>query len=178
MRNLILPFAMCSIVTSAVPAQCQLIVTKNWLAAHHQTLGSCASAAWLMDLDADELEIYVTEAKALVLVDRAPLISQGDESYLRKGIHGLGGIHLSLMGEVESVDEQVYHGAYSGRLGDAAVRMDQYLQLINGVPLAVVRVITRVNGTVHAKANDHDSLALHLLGRPVPSPYEPVLTKH
>ena len=39
------------------------------------------------------------------------------------------------------MNDTVLHGVYSGLLGGTAVMMDQYVQLRNGVPVAIVRVI-------------------------------------
>lgn len=179
MKNLILPIAMNAILATTLNAQGPLHMTptSNWLAASHATLGTSAPAGWLMDLDAEEHEIYVTPGNALILVDRAPIINDDGTAYLRAGLNGLGGTRLSLVGEVESMNESVVHGVYSGLLGGTAVMMDQYVQLNNGVPVAIVRVITRVNGSVPAVALDQEEFVTALLSRPS-DPAEPALTKN
>lgn len=152
-------------------------MTPNWLAAHHQTLGPTAPAGWLMDLDADELEIYVTADHALVLVDRAPIITMDGAAYLRKGVQDLGGTHMKLISEVQNVNDTVLRGTYSGTLGGTAVQMDQYVQILHGVPSAIIRVISRVNGTAPAIQLDADTITLSLLNTSGVI-NEPVLTRY
>lgn len=179
MKHLILPIAMNTILATTLNAQGPLpmTATSNWLAASHETLGSSASAGWLMDLDTEDMEIYVTPAHALVLVDRSPMFTQDGSAYLRKGLHGLGGTHLTLVSEVEHLDDSVLHGVYSGLLGGTAVMMDQYVQMRNDLPLAIVRVITRVNGSTPSIAFDQEKFVATLLREPV-DPSEPALTKN
>jgi hypothetical protein len=179
MKNLILPMAMNTILATTLSAQAPLSMTAttNWLAASHATLGANAPAGWLMDLDAEDLEIYVTPGHALVLVDRSPIMNGDGTAYLRAGLHGLGGTNLSLVGEVDVMNASVMHGVYSGLLGGTAVIMDQYVQMRNGVPLAIMRVITRVNGSAPATAFDQEELVTTLL-RSAVDPSEPALTKN
>ena len=177
MRNLILPVAMNTILATTMHAQSPLTMTTNWLAAHHQTLGPTAPAGWLMDLDADELEIYVTAEQALVLVDREPIITKEGAAFLRTGLHGLAGTHLSLMGEIKSMNDAVLRGRYSGMLGGTAVLMDQYVRIQHGVPSAIVRVISRVNGTAPAIQFDTDAMAMSLFSRSCVT-NEPALTRY
>ena len=177
MRTPILTIAMNTILATAMPAQGPLTMTTNWLAAHHQTLGPTAPAGWLMALDADELEIYVTAEHALVLVDREPILTLDGAAYLRKGLQDLGGTHMDLIGEVQNVNDSVLRGAYRGTLGGTAVLMDQYVQIQHGVPSAIVRVISRVNGTAPAIQLDADAIALSLLDSSGVT-NEPALTRY
>lgn len=179
MKNLILPVAMNTILATSLSAQPHLPMTptSNWLAASHETLGANAPASWLMDLDAEDLEMYVTPEHSLVLVDRAPIINEDGAAFLRAGLHGLGGTHLSLIGEVDVLNDSVMHGVYSGLLGGTAVMMDQYVQLHNDVPVAIVRVITRVNGSAPTVAFDQVEYVATLLRKPVES-FEPALSKN
>lgn len=189
MKNLITSITMNAILATTLTAQGQhstpapygaqhVTQTPNWLAAHRQTLGANTPANWLMDLDADELEIYVTSAQALMLVDRAPLITEEGSAYLRKSVNGLGGTHLTLVGEVDDLSDSVLHGVYSGLLGGTAVLMDQYVQLRNGLPVALVRVITKVNGSLPVANSEQDQLVVELLRQPNVQPDEPALTKN
>ena len=177
MKNLITSITMNAILATTISAQGHystpapygvqhMTPTPNWLAAHRQTLGANTPANWLMDLGADELEIYVTPEQALVLVDRAPLITEEGSAYLRKSVNGLGGTHLTLVGEVDNVSDSVLRGVYSGLLGGTAVLMDQYVQLRNGLPVALVRVITKVNGSLPVVDSDQDQLIVELLDAP------------
>ena len=165
MKKLVFPIAMNTILSIMLNAQdpWPMTPTTNWLAAHQQTLGLNAAANWLLDLD--DLEVFVTTEHALVLVDRSPMVSDNGVAYLRKGVNGLGGTHLTLIGEVECMSESVMHGTYSGLLGGTAVLMDQYMQLSNGVPAALVRVITRVNGSAPFPIRDHEKLLSGLFNR-------------
>jgi len=178
MKTLIL-LAMNTLLATALNAQGPLPMTtpSNWLAAHYETLGASTPANWLMDLDADGLEIHVTPEHALVLVDRAPIMTDADgNAFMRKGVHGLGGTKLNLVGEVESINGSVLRGVYSGLLGGTAVLMDQYVQLHNGVPMAIVRMITRVNGSAPVMNADQQAFVMALLEEPA-EPSEPALTK-
>ena len=165
MKNLIATLAMNMILATLLNAQgpTPMTMTTNWLAAHQQALGPDAAANWLLDLDADELEVFVTLDHALVLVDRSPMISENGVAYLRKGVNGLGGTRLSLVGEIEVMSDNVMHGTYSGLLGGTAVLMDQYIQLNNDTPVALVRVITRVNGSMPASIGDREKLLTALI---------------
>ncbi len=176
MKNLIL-LTMHTAFTSPILAQAPMTATNNWLAAHQQTIGANTPANWLQDLDTDDLEVYVTAERTLVLVDRAPIIAEDGAAYLRKGVHGLGGTHLSLVGEVESINEHVLHGVYSGLIGGTAVLMDQYVHLRNGVPTTIVRMLSRVNGSALADTSGQQDLALELIGTPAEGS-EPALTKN
>ena len=176
MKNLIL-LTMQTAFTIPLPAQSPMTPTKNWLAAHQQTIGATTPANWLQDLDAEGLEVYVTDAKVLVLVDRTPMIEENGAAYLRRGLHGLGGTHLSLVGEVENVNDQVLHGVYSGLIGGTAVLMDQYVHLRNSVPITIVRLVSRVNGSAPVDTTGQQALALELIGAPV-DPAEPALTRN
>ncbi len=178
MKNPIL-FAMQTLLATPLLAQVPFTMTPthNWLAAHQQTIGATTPANWLHDLDVDDLEVFVTAEKALVLVDRKPIIAENDAAFLRKGVHGLGGTHLSLVGEVESINEHVLHGVYSGLIGGTAVLMDQYIHLRNGVPTTIVRVVSRVNGSVPAYTTGQEQLVLELIGTPSDVP-GPALTKN
>lgn len=121
----------------------------------------------LLDLETSGMEVHVTPDHVLILVDRSPIIADDDcNAFLRSGVHGLAGSHLTLVGELESVDDVTLHGVYSGLLGGSAVIMDQYIRLRNGVPVAIARVIARVNGGV---ANtEPQEAALSMLGNWAP----------
>ncbi len=179
MKNLITSFTMNTILATSLSAQgpMPMTPTTNWLAAHQQSLGTNAPANWLLDLDTDAMEVYITPEHALVLVDRAPIMEKDGVAYLRNGLNGLGGTRLSLVGEVEPISDTVLHGTYSGLLGGTAVLMDQYVQLRNGIPVALVRTITRVNGSMPAFAALPEEQIVALLERPNQSS-EPALTKN
>ncbi|MBK9539107.1 MAG: hypothetical protein IPO12_10265 [Flavobacteriales bacterium] len=176
MKDLILPTMLTAFATPLL-AQGSMIPTNNWLAAHQQTIGATIPANWLQDLDTDALEVYVTPERTLVLVDRSPIIAENGEAYLRKGVQGLGGTHLSLVGEVESINDDVLHGVYSGLIGGTAVLMDQYVQLRNGSPITIVRMVSRVNGPAPADIVGQEQLALEMIGAPEEN-IEPALTKN
>ncbi|MBP6389251.1 MAG: hypothetical protein KA175_07160 [Flavobacteriales bacterium] len=176
MKNPILPIMLTAFAPPLL-AQGSMIPTNNWLAAHQQTIGATTPANWLQDLDAEDLEVYVTTENALVLVDRAPIIEEDGAAYLRKGVHGLGGTHLSLVGEVEIINEHVLHGVYSGLIGGTAVLMDQYVHLRNGVPITIVRMVSRVNGSAPADNAGQEQLALELIRVPENNS-EPALTNN
>src|SRR4030095_5867693 len=127
MRKLILLLAMHAAFATSILAQGYMPMTRtnNWLAAPQHTIGSTTPANWFQDLNPDELEVYVTAENTLVLVDRAPVLEESSEAYLRRGVHGLGGTHLSLVGEVDPINDHVLHGVYSGLIGGTAVLMDQ-----------------------------------------------------
>ncbi len=180
MKNLITITAMNTLLATALSAQTAVPMTptNNWLAAHREALGPNAPANWIMDQDADASELYMTRDHALVIVDRAPIFEQDGAAYLRKGVSGLGGTHLTLVGEVESINDSVMHGMYSGLLGGTAVLMDQYIQLRNGVPVTIVRVIARVNGSAPSTNDGLEAQVLQLMPEPAYAPSEPVLTRN
>lgn len=129
---------------------------SDQLAAIYSTLGAQTEPDWFMDIDTCGLEVYVTPEKALVILDRSPLAQRGCAAWFRKPKEEWGGTKLDLVGELEMLEGLVWHGVYSGLLGGTAVMMDQYVRLHNGVPLAMVRVITRVNGSPSAPPVEHE----------------------
>ena len=177
---LILTIAMNTMLATNLNAQgpVPMTATSNWLAASHATLGANTPANWMMDLDADATELYVSRDHALVIVDRAPIIVENGAAYLREGVHGLGGTHLSLVGEVESISDSVLHGTYSGLLEGTAVLMDQFVQLRNGVPVTIVRAVTRVNGTDPTASDDLEAQVLRLIADPGFGADEPALSRN
>jgi len=132
---------------------------------HLEPLNMAVSGAneLLLDLDTTEMEVHVTPDHVVILVDRSPIIADDDgNAFLRSGVMGLAGSHLTLVGEVENLDDSTLHGVYSGLLGGSAVIMDQYIRLRNGVPVALARVIARVNGS-SAQGTDVQATAIALL---------------
>lgn len=120
-------------------------------------------AELLLDLDTSELEVHVTPDQVVILVDRSPIIADDDgNAFLRSGVMGLAGSHLTLVGDVVNLDDSTLHGVYSGLLGGSAVIMDQYIRLRNDIPVAIARVIARVNGS-NAKGADPQATAISLL---------------
>lgn len=144
MKNLIHLLAMNTAFTLPLMAQ----PTQNWMAATRQTLGPQASASWMLDLETDGVEIHVSPERALVLVDRRPIITnENGEAFLKAGISGLAGTRLTLQGDVEFIDDSLLHGRYTGTLDGQPVVMDQYLRLRNDVPIGLVRVVRSAQGS-------------------------------
>jgi hypothetical protein len=144
-----------------------LLATSNWLAAHKATLGSGTSPNWLIDLDVDELEVYITGDRSLVLVDRDPDIREGEgQAFLTRSMRGLGGTNMHLLGTLESRGDTILHGVYSGRLGGTTVLMHQYVVQRNEQPEALVRVISRSNGSIPEFGPARDEEMAVLLGDP------------
>ena len=144
MKHLIIPIAMNTLLSLPLLAQ----PTSNWMAATRQTLGPQASASWMLDMESDGMEIHVSPEKALVLVDREPIItSENGEAFLKAGIFGLAGTRLDLQGDVEIIDDSLLHGRYTGTLDGQPVVMDQYVKVRNDVPIGLVRVVRSVQGT-------------------------------
>ncbi|MEO8588411.1 MAG: hypothetical protein ABI432_03505 [Flavobacteriales bacterium] len=139
-----------SLLATSVCAQTasDLRPTTNWLGAHQQCFGPNACASWLLDQMNDSVELYVTTDHSLVLVDRALFNSTDNATaYLHKGLLGLAGTHLVLIGDVVYVNDSLMRGDYEGLVGGMPVSMTQFVQERNGVPLAVVQVITRKQGS-------------------------------
>lgn len=144
MKNLILPLAMNTAFTLSLMAQ----PTTNWMGATKQTLGPQASASWILDMETDGMEVHVSPEKALVLVDRSPIITTADgQAFLRAGIFGLAGTRLTLQSEVEVIDDTLLHGRYTGTLDGQPVVMEQYLKVRNDMPIGLVRVVRSVLGS-------------------------------
>ena len=144
MKHLILPLAMNTLFHLPLLAQ----PTSNWMAATQQTLGAQASASWMLDMETEGSEIHVSPESALVLVDRQPIITtENGEALLKAGIFGLVGTRLTLQGAIEFMDDSLLHGRYTGTLDGQPVVMDQYVQVRNGVPIGLVRVVRSVQGS-------------------------------
>ena len=121
------------------------------------------AADWLLDLDTTGLEVLRTPLNALVLVDRAPLEHADCQGGLdRRGLNGLGGAELTLIGDIHWVGEDVMHGVYSGLLAGVAVLVDQYVQCREGLPRTIVRVIAPAKGP-QARAADLDQFVMDLV---------------
>lgn len=142
----------------------------NWLAAHRQVFGEGVPALWLHDLDMLGMEMYITAHHELVLVDRTPVMVEGHSAWLRRTVQHFPGFQASPVGDIRSIDlpglpphEVVLHGIHSGLLAGAAVLMDQYVHLRHGSPIAVVRIVGRVNGTGFSGPGDHVPVLRKLL---------------
>lgn len=169
-----------TLLETALNAQPSVPMTPigDRLATERGSLGPNFPANWMMDLDADATELYVSRDHALVIVDRAPFIVENGAAFLRKGVHGLGGTHLSLAREVESISDSVLHGTYSGLLGGTAVLMDQFVQFRNGVPVTIVRVVTRADGSTPTASDDLESRVLQMIAHPVFGADEPARARN
>ncbi len=144
MKNLILTIAMNTAITLPMLAQ----QNTNWLGAAKETLGKQTSASWMLDMETDGMEIHVSPEKALVLVDREPIITtENGEAFLKAGIFGLAGSRLTLHGDITFIDDSLLHGRYTGTLDGQPVVMDQYVRVSNDVPIGLVRVVRSVQGS-------------------------------
>ena len=120
---------------------------------------------WLLDLAGHGFELQHLNGNALVLVDRDPLAGTPcGMAADQRGVRGLRGAALTLIGEVTQVSDNVMHGIYSGMVAGTAVLMDQYVDCRNGVPRTIVRVISRVNGGHPGPVFDLDAHVLGLIG--------------
>jgi len=138
--------------------------TTDWLGAHQQCFGPNACANWLMDLMSDSVELYVTADHSLVLVHRALFsTTENEATYLNKGLHGLGWTHLMLMGDVVHVNDDLMRGDYEALVSGLPVCMTQFVQEQDGVPRAVVQVITRKQGSAPLCQENALSIALGAL---------------
>lgn len=129
-------------------------------------------------MEADGVEIHVAPDQALVVVDREPYITTEDgRTFLRTGINGLVGTHLTLRGGVEVVNETVLHGSYSGTLEGTPVHIDQYLEERNGMPITLVRVIRRSERSAPVPPSRCTAFVLSLLKDRPDSTDTPALTQ-
>ncbi|MBK8498357.1 MAG: hypothetical protein IPL52_05955 [Flavobacteriales bacterium] len=152
--------------------------TNNWMGATKQTLGPQASASWMLDMETDGVQIHVSPEKALVLVDREPIITTKDgEAFLKAGILGLAGTWLTLQGEVDAIDDTLLHGRYTGTLDGQPVVMDQYLRMRNSMPTRLVRVIRSAQGSAVVPAYDNIAYLRSLIEDPFVDG-SPALTKY
>jgi len=160
MKHIIITFAMNAAITLPLLAQ----QTSNWMGAAKQTLGPQVSSSWMLDLATEGVEIHVSPEKALVLVDREPIITTANgEAFLKAGILGLAGTRLTMRGEVEFIDDSLLHGSYAGTLDGQPVVMDQFLRMRNGLPTQLVRVVRGVQGSAPVPAYENIAYVLYLL---------------
>ncbi|MBK8340587.1 MAG: hypothetical protein IPK99_11620 [Flavobacteriales bacterium] len=144
MKNLILTLAMNTAITLPMLAQ----QTTTWMGAAKETLGQQASASWMLDMETDGMEIHVSPERALVLVDREPIINtENGEAFLKAGIFGLAGTRLMLQGDIDFIDDSLLHGRYTGTLDGQPVVMDQFVKVRNDVPIGLVRVVRSMQGS-------------------------------
>jgi hypothetical protein len=118
-----------------------------------------------------DLERWVAEQRALVLVDRpvTPL-EMVDGMDRRVDLRAYEGVELNLVGEVRELSDTVAHGVYDGHLGELSVVVDQYVELRNGIPRMVLFVITHAEGGSRMDHVDHTAYALALMRRLSPAP--------
>lgn len=155
------------ILATALSAQAQTALRpeRNWFAAHRKCLGMQADPGWIMDLEAEDMEVFLTPDDALVILDPAPIRYAGNATAcLRKSIQSTGGTRLALVCDVRHVDDSTLYGAYQGELSGTAVSVEQYLRERNGVALALVIVVTRIHGSEPIVRHKHAGSALALLG--------------
>ncbi len=167
MKHLILIAMPIAIATAAAgQGRTAMTPTDNWLAAHQAAIGTTVPAQWLQDIGVADMEVLMAEDRTLVLVDRAPVVTENGTAFMRRGLHGLGGTRLALVEEVEHISEDVLRGTYRGSIGGAAVQMDQYVRLRNGVPVTVVRMVRRTDGSAPPARPIGDHLVLELIDAP------------
>lgn len=164
-----------AILATALSAQAQTALQpeRNWLTAHRKCLGMQADPGWIMDLETEDMEAFLTPDDAMVILDPAPIRYAGNATAcLRKGIQATGGTRLMLVRDVQHVDDSTLYGAYQGELSGTAVSVEQYLRERNGVALALVIVITRIHGSEPIVRHKHAGSALALLGN-IHGPHAP-----
>lgn len=113
-----------------------------------------------------DAEAYLIDQRALVLVDRLEVV-QGPaaSARLEVSLKGLEEARLALVDGPEQLDDRLVHGTYSGWFNGASLFMDQYVELRNGVPETVVRVITRPGKGDEFHVADYQEQVLALLPR-------------
>lgn len=155
-------------IATAAPLCAQPTITEqpNWVAAIRQCLGPQANVAWFQDLDSDQLHLFVTADRALVILDLEPIINQGESAMLRPSILSLGGTRLDLIGDVVAVNDSIQVGTYRGILGGQAVIMEQYVYTRHGLLLARSHVVRRSEGSAPVAPRVHDALIWTLLSPP------------
>jgi hypothetical protein len=163
MKKLILLVLLNSLFMTPSFAQGTMPRYSNWLTAIRTALGANISASCLSDLGADEMDVHIVSAHTVVLVDRQPTRVDDGTMYLRQSIIGLGGTSLSLVNELQALNDSTWHGTYSGTLGGIMVTMDRYVVLRNEVPVMVIKVIRRENNLSLGKWADSNDLALAFL---------------
>lgn len=152
-------------IATAVQLHAQPTITEqpNWIAAIRQCLGPQTNVAWFQDLDSDQLHLFVTADRALVILDLEPIINQGESAMLRPSILSLGGTRLDLIGDVVAVNDSIQVGTYRGTLGGQAVIMEQYMHTRQGLLLARGHVIRRSEASEPMRPRIHDELLCTLL---------------
>lgn len=133
----------------------------------HGALCSVLPPDWILDLAGHGFELQTLNGHALVMVDRDPMeVTPCGMARDQRGMIGLRGAALTLIGEVAQVSDAVMHGIYSGTIAGTAVLMDQYVECRNGVPRTIVRVISRLGGEGTDAAFDLDSHVLRMIAGP------------
>lgn len=149
----------------------------DWRSAIRQCLGHEAGTDWFMEMDGEALEVYLTEDKALVVLDRQPMHHRHGEYRLRPCILGTSGTKMKRTAGPMALHRGGRHGhpkvlvgSYHGQLGGLNVLLEQYQRLFNGVLLAKVLVVRHINPHAAPVPRLHDAIANQLLaiGKPMP----------
>ncbi len=96
----------------------------------------------------DGMEVCVSPDGALVMVDRQPSSAPSTgASVMGPSYFDMSGTRLTLQTPIEVLDDSVEHGFYTGTLHGTEVAVDQYVQMSEGSPVTVTRIIRRRSGS-------------------------------
>ncbi len=129
-----------------------------------------ANSAIQGGIPVEELKRCMEQNQPLVLVD-LEVYGSNENVNIGMDLNAISGLEIDRIGDVQAVTDTVIHGRYRGCLGGVKVLIDQFVDLRNCIPHAVVRIITRWNDKVGGTQEDHRNIALvHLKVSDRPKP--------
>lgn len=114
-----------------------------------------------------ELDRCLERNGSLVILDKDPTCMVHDPKEGAGEARSVAvGLSFTRVGEVKNVTEHVVHGRYHGRQGELALVIDQFVDLRNCIPRAIVRIISPLSGNAGSSRSEQLDLALSLLRSP------------
>lgn len=143
-----------------------LRVSSHWAEALRHCLGPMTEPDPLLELERGSLALYVTDDRALLLVDHQPVAHCGRGAVYKPCLLAAAGTRLERVGGIMKCSGQVLRGRYEGLLGGQQVLLDQYMHMPNAALRAKAQVVRKVSGPARQAPYIHMALACMLMQEP------------
>lgn len=143
-----------------------LRISTNWAEAFRHCLGPMSGPDLFQELDFRSMAVYMTEDRALILVDHQPMIDANGRAHYKPCLLAAIGDRLVRVGSIAVFSGPVLRGRYAGLLGGQQVVVDQYMHMPNTALRAKVQVVRKATGPAKQEPFAHMTLACLLLQEP------------
>lgn len=143
-----------------------LRISTNWAEALRHCLGPMMEPDPLLELQRGSLALYVTDDRALLLVDREPVAQCSGGAVYQPCLLAVAGFRLERVGGIAVCDGPVLRGRYAGLLGGQRVVLDQYMHMPNTALRARAQVVRKVTRPAKQEPFEHMALACMLMQEP------------